>query len=82
MTNPNFNKHSVAIPSQSALNKRPVDAIFPDRAEAIKNHRCIAKPIGCGGNANSFKDELSAKEYKMSAFCQKCQDKLFGGDHE
>lgn len=28
--------------------------------------------------ASDFKDELSAKEYKISGLCQKCQDETFG----
>ena len=28
-------------------------------------------------NLNSFRDELSLKEYKISGLCQKCQDECF-----
>lgn len=27
---------------------------------------------------DSFRDELSKKEYKISGLCQECQDKIFG----
>lgn len=27
---------------------------------------------------NSFRDELSKREYKISGLCQKCQDDFFG----
>jgi hypothetical protein len=36
--------------------------------------------VACGGPANDFKDALSKKEYGISGFCQKCQDKVFGED--
>ncbi len=27
---------------------------------------------------DSFRDELSLKEYRISGLCQKCQDEMFG----
>ena len=32
----------------------------------------------CNGNADTFKDELSIKEYSISGMCQQCQDSIFG----
>jgi len=32
----------------------------------------------CGGDASTFRDELSEKEYTLSGFCQECQDETFG----
>lgn len=32
----------------------------------------------CGKSARRFRDSISAFEYKVSAICQKCQDKYFG----
>lgn len=32
----------------------------------------------CGGDATTFRDVLSLKEYTISLMCQKCQDKIFG----
>lgn len=53
------------------------------RVDAIKEDRCIKAPVGCGGPAVWFKDEISATEYRISGLCQKCQDKVFGiGDDE
>lgn len=34
----------------------------------------------CGKKVGSFKDELSQREYKISGFCQGCQDEVFGGE--
>ena len=48
------------------------------RSEVIKANRCVPKPIGCGGEANEFKDALSKREHSISGFCQECQDKVFG----
>jgi len=33
-------------------------------------------------NMDEFRDELSRKEYEISAMCQKCQDSVFGGGNE
>ena len=32
----------------------------------------------CGKPATEFRDELSRREYRISGFCQECQDKTFG----
>jgi hypothetical protein len=34
--------------------------------------------ISCGGDANSFRDEISKAEYRISRLCQKCQDEIWG----
>ena len=34
--------------------------------------------VRCGESAVDFRDELSRKEFGISGFCQKCQDKIFG----
>ena len=45
-----------------------------NRIEQIKSNNCT----WCKGDASSFRDELSKKEYTISGFCQKCQDEVFG----
>jgi predicted Zn-dependent protease len=42
--------------------------------EAQGERHCVA----CGCVADKFRDPLSEKEYSISGFCQKCQDKIFG----
>lgn len=49
------------------------------RTTAIRSDVCIPPPIGCGGPAADFRDELSAREYRISGLCQNCQDEIFGG---
>lgn len=49
------------------------------RAESIKADICVPAPIGCGGPASIFDNDLSAKEYTISGLCQKCQDRVFVG---
>ena len=47
-----------------------------DRREAITSKTCP-----CGGSTvtlDSFKDELSLKEFHISGMCQTCQDSVFG----
>jgi len=35
------------------------------------------KCVVCGGDASTFKDDISAKEYTISGLCQECQDEAF-----
>lgn len=49
------------------------------RATAKKDQKCLPPPIGCGGPADSFRNEQSEREYEISRLCQKCQDDFFGG---
>jgi hypothetical protein len=43
------------------------------RFEAADTQTCVC----CGGEANSFRDEVSRKEYSISRMCQKCQDEIW-----
>lgn len=54
---------------------------FTGRSSAIKSDRCVKSPIGCGGLAVEFDDELSRKEFTISGLCQKCQNDIFGRDN-
>ena len=42
---------------------------------AIAGNQCVE----CGKPADKFRDVISAREYKISACCQDCQDKFWGG---
>ena len=44
------------------------------RTDSIRKDICV----WCGKPIIGFKDELSVREYKISGFCQECQDKTFG----
>lgn len=59
--------------------ERPVDKLIPEakRREAITGATCALSPLGCGGPASQFKDDLSRREYQISGLCQKCQDEVF-----
>jgi len=48
-----------------------------DRDGAWREQRCVRPPVGCGGPAERFHDELSAREYTISGLCQRCQDAIF-----
>lgn len=37
---------------------------------------------GCWKPKGEFRDELSVREYQISALCQKCQDLIFGSDEQ
>ena len=54
-----------------------IDATNPSgrkRMDSIKQNTCS----WCGNPAVEFSDELSRREYRISGFCQECQDKTFG----
>lgn len=44
------------------------------RSDALSESVCVS----CGGDATSFRDAISEKEYGISGFCQTCQDDIFG----
>ena len=46
-----------------------------DRRKAITSKTCAT--CGSGVTRNSFRDELSLKEFHITGMCQKCQDKTF-----
>jgi hypothetical protein len=46
----------------------------PVRSVALVQQRCSK----CGGAAKTFRDELSKREYALTAWCQGCQDAIFG----
>ena len=44
------------------------------REQAYDQKRCVK----CGGEARSFRDMVTSKEYRLTIWCQKCQDDFFG----
>ena len=44
------------------------------RVGAVSEASCVT----CSGEAKSFRDALSEKEYTISGMCQSCQDSVFG----
>ncbi len=48
------------------------------RVGAITEESCVS----CHEKANSFRDDLSRKEYTISGLCQTCQDDVFGTEEE
>lgn len=55
---------------------RPVDQVFAGRRESIAAHRCTL----CSKEIMGFRDEISAREYRLSGMCQTCQDEFFDPD--
>ncbi len=49
-----------------------------DRVTCIKEGTCITCDDAQGLIATSFRDDVSRKEYAISAMCQSCQDDVFG----
>jgi hypothetical protein len=62
------------------VNKSIIDAIFPGTSAAIEAGLCptCGKPV----DKDSFRDQLSLREYGISGMCQDCQDSVFGDDDE
>ena len=44
------------------------------RMESILTDLCVS----CKGDAITFKDDISRKEFGISGMCQTCQDSVFG----
>jgi hypothetical protein len=61
------------------------EAITPLK-RAVNQIKSIGKCAWCGASKdkvqNGFRDELSKKEYQISALCQSCQDKVFDQKRE
>ena len=51
-----------------------------DRQTCIEEGTCITCDEAQGLVATSFRDDVSRKEYAISAMCQSCQDDVFGHD--
>ena len=49
-----------------------------DRVTCIQEGICITCDDAKGIKATSFRDDISRKEYSISAMCQSCQDDVFG----
>lgn len=58
------------------LATRPIVSIDLNFIDNIKKGLCTS----CGTNIESFKDEKSLKEYRISGMCQSCQNSVFGVD--
>ena len=61
---------------KSAPIKDFLEELFPGAAERVRKGDCV----GCDRHVtfDSFRDNLSRKEYGISGLCQLCQDKLGG----
>ena len=49
-----------------------------DRQTCIEEGICLTCDDAKGIKATSFRDDVSRKEYAISAMCQSCQDDIFG----
>ena len=52
-----------------------------DRKKTISKGECVSCD-STENNAQAFRDDISRKEYMISALCQSCQDDIFGADEE
>jgi len=53
------------------------DLIFGrTRTESISGDVCVT----FGGKADTFRNDISKKEYSIGGMCQSCQDSIFGKD--
>jgi hypothetical protein len=66
-------------PKADAIEDLLQTVLGSDRREFIETGNCIPLPVGCGGPAAEFRDDLSKKEYTITGLCQKCQDTIWTG---
>lgn len=65
---------------------RPIDSMArmnkakAMKRAAIRESRCADAPIGCGEIVTpaQFRDDASRDEYRITALCQQCQDRVLG----
>lgn len=58
---------------QNVIDNMSESAFGEKQSEAIKKETCIF----CKQPIDSFRDELSRREYSISGLCQSCQDEIF-----
>ena len=63
-----------ATPKNSSIEAMLTAMTGVSRIGAVAEASCVT----CSGNATSFRDSLSKKEYTISGMCQECQDSIFG----
>lgn len=61
---------------QSFVDEFAEDVYGTSATQALEQQVCVS----CGSEAVTFRDSMSAREYQISALCQKCQDETFGVD--
>ena len=52
------------------------EIIGTPRSVAFRDQLCVI----CSGDASTFKNEVSKREYGLSGMCQPCQDKIFDSE--
>lgn len=62
----------------AVLNSLSTELFGRNLTDSIKGNVCVC----CGKPADAFRDQLSAKEFTISGFCQTCQDDTFGGEDD
>ena len=68
------NKHESIKSLLDTVSKTIAGPVGMKRSEALRLQKCAK----CGTEAKDFKDEASVREYKLTAWCQSCQDEFFG----
>ena len=71
----------MAIPSPKSPSVEALLERTSGRTTAIEGNRCVPAPMGCGGEAVEFEDNICLMEYTISGLCQTCQHEVFGADH-
>ena len=81
-TRPKLNVKTTKQHIETFTNKYRINPLRREVNKVISSCRCA----WCGASSKKvregFRDELSKKEYQISALCQKCQDEVFGGSDE
>lgn len=55
--------------------KEDISMMFFGRSVSLAKagNQCVC----CGKSADTFRDEISKREYRISSLCQHCQDEVF-----
>ena len=81
-TRPKLNVKTTKQHIETFTNKYRINPLRREVNKVISSCRCA----WCGASSKKvregFRDELSKKEYQISALCQKCQDEVFTAPKE
>jgi len=72
MKNPNYSLEATF--KSPAIEQMLSKLTGVSRVGAVAEATCVT----CQGEASSFRDAISTKEYTISGMCQSCQDSIFG----
>jgi uncharacterized CHY-type Zn-finger protein len=86
-----FDRLSQRVSKEATMaDKIEVNPVFEKVLEEVSTWLAFPRSVArtaqtcvmCGGQAESFKNAISEKEYTLSGMCQTCQDNFFDNDDD